>query len=174
MSFCCRTKEHVGQLYGHLVMGVKDGVFYQGQRGIRNRMLEQFSSSYSGVDEARIVDRVTNNDPKLRLIITTIALGMGIDMAGVERVYHWGCPDNILRYWQEVGRAGRDGRPAKAKLFATPLSVVKTQDSMKKLIETAKAGSCVRKAILEALTLTTNKTCEKPVLCCCNCTQTAK
>ena len=32
--------------------------------------MEQFSSSYSAVDEARIVDRVTNNDPKLRLIIT--------------------------------------------------------------------------------------------------------
>ena len=87
---------------------------------------------------------------------------MGTDMPGVENVYHWGCPDNILRYWQEVGRAGRDGRPAKAKLFATPLSVVKTQDSMKKLIETVKSGNCIRKAVLEALTLTTNKTCEKP------------
>ena len=66
------------------------------KRGIWNRMLEQFSS-YSGVDEARIVDRVTNNDPKLRLIITTITLGMGIDMPGVENIYHWGCPD-MVRY----------------------------------------------------------------------------
>ena len=123
-------------------------------------MLEQFSSSYSGFDEARIVDRLTNNDPKLRLIITTIALGMGINMPGVENVYHWGCPDNMLRYWQEVGKAGRDGRSAKAKLFVILLSVLKTQDSMKKIIETAKSSNCIRKAVLKAPTLTTNKTCK--------------
>ena len=157
--FAVGTRSMLDNSYGHMVMEVKDDVFYKGQRDIRNRMLEQFSSSYSEVDEAWIVDRITNNDPKLCLIITTIALGMEIDMPGVENVYHWGCPDNMVRYWQEVGKAGRDGRPAKAKLFVIPLSVVKTQDSMKKIIETAKSGNCIRKAVPEAPTLTTNKTC---------------
>ena len=46
----------------------------------------------------------------LRILICTSAFGMGVDCKGVERVYHWGAPDDIEHYLQEIGRAGRDGR----------------------------------------------------------------
>ena len=153
----------------YLVMKLKDAIYYQGQRGVRNHMVEQFSSSYSGADEARIVERVTSNDPKLRVIITSIALGMGIDMKSVEVIYHWGCPDNVLSYWQEVGRAGRSGEQSHAVLFATPVSLMNTQESMKKLIESVKSGMCIRKAVLQALSLTQSKEILQPAACCSNC-----
>jgi ATP-dependent DNA helicase RecQ len=49
---------------------------------------------------------------RLRVVCATSAFGLGIDYPFVERVIHWGPPDDISSYWQEAGRAGRSGSPA--------------------------------------------------------------
>lgn len=57
---------------------------------------------------------------KLRIVIATLALGMGIDRSDVRTVIHYGCPKNLESFYQESGRAGRDGRPSKSTLFWEP------------------------------------------------------
>ena len=69
---------------------------------------------------------------KTRVIVSTNAFGMGIDKADVRFVIHWDIPDSIENYFQESGRAGRDGKPAFAVLLYTPADKTRLQDSVKK------------------------------------------
>ena len=69
---------------------------------------------------AFIQEEFTGLDSGIRVLIATIAYGMRVDVKGVKRVVHWGGSKNALSYWQEVGRAGRDGSYCECTMFYIP------------------------------------------------------
>ena len=66
-------------------------------------------------------------DEKSPVMVATNAFGMGIDKANVKTVIHYQLPENLENYYQEAGRAGRNGAPAQAVLLVGPSDVTAVQ-----------------------------------------------
>uniref|UniRef100_A0A3B4CKC3 DNA 3'-5' helicase n=1 Tax=Pygocentrus nattereri TaxID=42514 RepID=A0A3B4CKC3_PYGNA len=66
--------------------------------------------------------RVQNNFMcgELRVVVATVAFGMGLDKSDVRGIVHYNMPKSFESYVQEIGRAGRDGEPAHCHLFLDP------------------------------------------------------
>ena len=77
------------------------------------------AKAYHAGLEAGVRERVQRefSEGKLEVVVATIAFGMGVDKANVRTVVHVALPGSVEAYYQEIGRAGRDGLPARTVLL---------------------------------------------------------
>ncbi|HEV7585661.1 MAG TPA: ATP-dependent DNA helicase RecQ [Solirubrobacteraceae bacterium] len=73
--------------------------------------------------EARRASQSAFMEGRAEVVVATNAFGMGVDKADVRTVAHWALPTSLEAYYQEAGRGGRDGSPARALLLASRMDL---------------------------------------------------
>jgi len=108
-------------------------------------MVAVYHAHLSDERQQTTLTKFKKTDSTIRVVVSTVAFGIGVEIADIRQVVHWGRLSSLMTYWQEVGRAGRDGVAARAVWYCTASSA--GDDAVLKSVCSDEA--CLRKTLLD-------------------------
>ena len=151
---CPRTLIYVrdyktcGELYRFFMSNLLDKAYYphDAEKKSSNRLVAMYHSGTSPSIQEHVLQSLKDPNGKVRIVIATNALGMGVDIKGLYNVINYGPPSDLESYVQEMGRAGRDGKNSEALLMFHGRQLRQCAPEM---LNYVKSNSCRRRQILD-------------------------
>lgn len=115
----CRSFKMCSDLYAyfHLQLGQQSYFPDSGKPVSENRLFAMFHSLTPQRIKNIVLDGLAIPNGTVRIVFATMALGMGVNLKGVNRIIHYGSPSSLDNYFQECGRGGRTGEEATSVIY---------------------------------------------------------
>ncbi|XP_070535048.1 uncharacterized protein [Ptychodera flava] len=115
----------------------------------KHRLFNQYHAPQTEAMKTEILSSLMDSSSPLRVVFATVALGMGLDCQRVRQVIHIGVPRTVEFYFQETGRAGRDGNFARAVMYYNNSDIASNRDMSNAMRQYCQnSTSCLREFLL--------------------------
>ena len=177
----CRTIDLCADLYAHFLHSLGESSYFPlgSDQVSDNRLFGMYHSNTPFYNKQVILQSLSVQDGIVRVVFATNALGMGVNMAGVNTIIRYGAPSSIDDYFQESGRAGRSGDQASSVVYWKPVQcpLRKEPETIHEIEVNAvrqyleNCTSCRRRELLRYFDLNLAVPDINPLLCCdvCRC-----
>ena len=122
----CRSIYTCASLYKLFITELREDSYkpYGSTPSIQNRLIAMYHARISEDDKKQILESMVKLSGNCHVVLCTTAFGMGRDVPNIRTVIHFGPPADVDDYFQESGRAGRDGIESNAILYYYPTCLI--------------------------------------------------